>query len=436
MGSFRCQTMPSGPGSPGGVQVIEAPDRAAAVRELIRRGLTPTSVEPLGVGRSPDDTLARDERIAAEAGAVAAEVVAPAGGDAVAGVLRLQAAMSRGEMASFVRELATAIQAGLPLVQGLRTIARQGRTQRQRDMLEKIIGQVEHGKSLGDAVAAYGRPFDDLTINLVRAGEASGKLGEVLMQAADLLDREVKLKRSVLGATLYPMILALLVTAAIIVVVTVIVPRILSAVGNIGSLPWPTQVVQAVAGFFGGYWWAIVPGVLVAIFAAGRWYARPGPRLAVDRTLLKTPILGRLLRDVAVARFTRTLGTLTAAGIPAVTALRVTKGTLGNRAMEQVIDEVCDQVSAGQTIADPMERSGYFPPMLVQIVNLGERSGRLDQMLNQAAGAFEDKTEMSVKVFTTALPPILVVMMACVVGFVVLAILLPLLQMQDAVGKL
>jgi type II secretory pathway component PulF len=144
-------------------------------------------------------------------------------------------------------------------------------------------------------------------------------------------------------------------------------------------------------------------------------------------------VLGRLLRDVAVARFTRTLGTLTSAGIPVLTALRVTKGTLSNRAMEGVIDEVCEQVAGGRTIAEPMERSGFFPPMLVQIVNLGERSGKLDEMLNQAAGAFEDRTENSVKLFTTALPPVLVMVMAVVVGFVILSILLPILQMQEAI---
>ena len=145
-------------------------------------------------------------------------------------------------------------------------------------------------------------------------------------------------------------------------------------------------------------------------------------------------MLGRLLRDVAVARFTRTLGTLTSAGVPVLSALQVTKGTLGNKAMEAVVDDVCVQVAAGRTIADPMEQSGYFPPMLVQIVNLGERTGRLDEMLDQAAGAFEDRTEMSLKLFTTALPPILVVMMACVVGFIVLSVLLPLMEMQDQIG--
>jgi len=140
------------------------------------------------------------------------------------------------------------------------------------------------------------------------------------------------------------------------------------------------------------------------------------------------------LRDVAVARFTRTLGTLVSAGLPALTALRVTRLTLGNRALEETIDEVCEQVSAGRTISDPLEKSGYFPPLLVQIVGVGERSGRLPAMLRQAADAFEKRTEASIRLFTTVLPPLLVLMMALVVGFVIAAVLLPLLEMQEAIG--
>jgi type II secretory pathway component PulF len=341
-------------------------------------------------------------------------------------------AMSRSEMANFIRELSTAIMAGLPLVQALRTLARQGRSPRQHAMLSQIIEQVEHGRSLGDAAASWGKPFNDMTINMIRAGEASGKLGEVLKQAADLLDRDVKLRRALLSATMYPMILASLITIAVIVIVTVIVPKLLAGLPNHNmELPLPTRIVQGVAQFFGGYWWLIIPGVAVTVLAISRTYRTPGPRLWIDSRMLSLPLLGPLLRDVAVARFTRTLGTLTSAGIPILQALRITRGTLGNKGMERVIDEVCEQVSAGKTIADPMERSGYFPPMLVQIVNLGERSGRLDEMLTQAADAFEDKTESSVKIFTTALPPVLVVMLACVVGFVVLSIMLPLLQFQE-----
>ncbi len=411
MPTFSYKTMSGGSGA-----TVQAPDRASAVRELIRRGITPTSVEP----------------IAAPAAHAADRGPSPAA--RLAFPFNFDRAMSRGEMASFVRELGTAVQAGLPLVQALKTIARQGRNEKQKRVLETIIGEVEHGRSLADALAACGREFGELIINMVRAGEASGKLEEVLHQAADLLDQDVKLRRSMLSATLYPMILMVLLTIAVIVIVTFIVPRVLEPFkGQVLELPWPTRVVEGLAAFFGGYWWAIIPAVVVGIYGAGVVYAKPEFRRKFDTTILRVPILGRLLRDVAVARFTRTLGTLTSAGVPILQSLKITKGTLGNKAMEGVIDHVSEQVAAGKTIADPMERSGYFPPMLVQIVNLGERSGKLDEMLRQAAKAFEERTETSVKLFTTALPPILVVMLACCVGFLVLAIMLPMLQFQEAI---
>lgn len=405
MASFVYRTAAMGARAAGAT--IDAPDRAAAVRELVRRGETPLSVDPVAQGGA---------------------VEAPGGGAS-----SWLPVMSRVEMASMIRELSVALTAGLPLVQSLRTIARQGRSAGQKEMLRSVIEQVEAGKSLAEAMAAWGAPFQDLTINLTRAGEASGKLAEVLSHAAELLEKDVKLRRSLLGATLYPLIILGLVVVAIIVVVTVIVPGILKQLsGAAATLPWPTQIVKGFSDFFAGYWYIIIPVVLVGVLAAHRYYRTPEGRMAVDEKLLRVPIVGRLLRDVAVARFTRTLATLTSSGVPIVQALRITRGTLGNVAMERVIDQVVEQVSAGKTIADPMEQSGYFPPMLVQIVNLGERSGRLDEMLMNASRAFEEKTEQSIKLFTTALPPILVVMLACVVGFVVLAILMALLQVQDA----
>ncbi|MDX2146253.1 MAG: type II secretion system F family protein [Planctomycetota bacterium] len=420
-------------GSSGSSQAtLEAPDRASAIRELLARGVTPTSLQELSL--APRRDAATTLRAPAGAGA-ASSLHSPATPSATKGLWRARV-MTKAETAVFIRELSIALQAGLPLVQAMRTIARQGRSAAQRALLLRMIDGVEHGKALADALSAEHAQFPDLTVNLVRAGEASGKLPEVLSQAADLLDREVKLRRSLLSATLYPLILAGLVAIAVTVVVTVIVPSTLSAVkGASITLPWPTRVVQGFASFMGSWWWAVALGSGGLALLASRVLSRPNVRLVVDAYMLRAPLLGRLQRDVAVARFTRTLGTLVASGIPAVPALRVTKGTLGNKAMERVVDEVCEQVTAGKTIADPMERSGYFPPMLVQIINLGERSGRLDQLLNQAAGAFEEKTETSIKLFTTALPPVLVVGLACVVGFVVLAILLPLLEMQDAIPR-
>lgn len=406
-------------GSQNGSAVIEAPDRATAVRLLMQRGIIPTRVDEVAGSRRAEPAAAPEATASAKP------------------IRFSSAAMSRSEMASFIRELATAVEAGLPLIQALRTISRQGRSPKQKAMLEHVIHQVEAGKSLAEACKSWGKPFNDLIVNLMHAGEASGRLGEVLDQSAHLLDRDVKLRRALLGATLYPMILTVLVSIAVATVVTWIVPQVLGPLaGQLKSadLPLPTRVVQGAAHFFADYWWLILLGIAAVLIGASRIYATPGPRLKIDEVLLKIPILGRLLRDVAVARFTRTLGTLVSAGLPALTALRITKGTLGNKAMEREIDFVCDEVAHGKTIAEPMERSGYFPPLLVQIVGVGERSGRLPQMLNQAAGAFEDRTETSFKLFTTALPPFLVVILAGIVGFVVAAILLPLLQLQENIG--
>jgi type II secretory pathway component PulF len=407
-------------GGPGAT--IDAPDRSSALRELMRRGVTPAALVEVG-----KDGAAKNGSVSGSTS------VASAGLGFGSGRGR---AMNRAETAGFVRELATALSAGLPLVTSLKTMARQGRSPRQRAMLAQIIDRVEQGKSMADAFEEWGKPFNDLTISLTKAGELSGRLPEVLSQAAELLDRDIKLRRALVSATTYPMILAVLVAGAIVVLVTFIVPKLLDQFTRSAvQLPWPTRMVQGLANVFSASWWYVLPMVGIAIVMTARWRATPEGRLKSDQLLLRLPLLGLLLRDVAVARFTRTLGTLTAAGLPVLMSLKVTKGTLGNKALEGVIDRVIDDVSSGRTIADTLEASQSFPPMLVQIVNLGERTGKLDSMLLQASGAFEERTETTVKLITTLLPPAMVICLAGVVGFVVLSILLALLQFQDAAMK-
>jgi len=199
--------------------------------------------------------------------------------------------------------------------------------------------------------------------------------------------------------------------------------------------PWFTGVTLVVAALtFGGWWWAVLLGIAGLLFLWNRLYANPPSRLAIDRILIQIPVVGRLIRDVAVSRFTRTLGTLVGSGLPVLQALRITKATLGNRALQAHIDVVADEVGSGATIADPLERSGQFPPLLVQIVGMGERTGKLDEMLLQAADAFEQRTEQAIKLFTQILPPLLICGLAVIVGFVLLAILLPLLELQESIG--
>jgi general secretion pathway protein F len=401
---------------------IEAADRASAVRELRRRGETPVSLAPVQRGAGATRAESRAESASTRAS------------EEGQGGFSLSSGMSRAETAMLVRELATALQAGLPLVQAIRTIAKQGRTPKQRAMLEFLIDQVEHGKSLGDAMAAWGKPFSELLVSLVRAGEASGRLEEVMGHAAVLMDKDVKFRSQVRGALLYPAILGTLIVAGVIVVVTVIIPKLLEPLtGQNFELPWPTRVLMGLSDFFISFWPVVLAVIAGAVLGVVNAYRSPAGRLWIDLHLLRLPLVGRVLRDAAVARFTRTLGTLTASGLGIVQAMRVTKRTLGNRAMENVIDDVTEKISAGRTIAEPMERSGLFPPLLVQIVSLGERSGRLDELLGQAASALEERTESSVRLFTQLFPPVLIVVMAAIVGFVVLAIVLALLEFQSAV---
>ncbi len=413
----------AGSGGGGGALTIDAPDRASAVRALVARGVTPVKVELL-TGRAERGAARRSPGSPAKADA-AADRGSPLG----------RRVMSRAELVAFVGELATAVRAGLPIVPALKTMARAGRSPAQRAMLAAVIDDVEKGKSLADAMRSVGKPFNDLVVSMVHAGEVSGKLDEVLSQAADLLTKDQKLRRALTSALVYPALLTLAIVGAIVVLVTVIVPNILAAVeGQIETLPLPTLIVQEVAAFFGAWWWAVLLAIAAAVVVWRRLYSQPGPRETIDRLFLRTPVLGRLLRDVAVARFTRTFGTLAGAGLPVLNALKITKRTLGNKALEREIDLVCDDVSHGSTIAEPLERSGYFPALLIQITALGERTGKLDETLLHAADAFEERTEQSVKIFTQVLPPMLIVVLALVVGFVVLAVMLPLIELQGAIS--
>ncbi len=421
MPSFRYQSLTAA----GDVRrgVVAAASRAAAVRLLGSRGETPTLLEP------------------AEA-AAAAVIQASRRGERSALALALPRFLTRrrsrpvasaSEMANLIRELATALEAGLPVMQALHTVRRQASGRAMSAILDHLIDRVESGSPLHQAAQEYGRPFDDLTVGMLRAADASGRTSEVLHQLADLLERSLELRREVIGATLYPMIVAALVVASAIVLVTVLVPRLIAPLAGELAMPLPTRILVGAAAFVSSYWIWCVLGVAAAWTGWRLWIALPENRMRFDRLKLRLPLAGKLLRDVAVARFTRTLGTLTTAGISILDALRITRDTLGNAAMMQAIDQVQDRVASGAALAEPLERSGLFPALLIQVVNLGERSGRLESMLLHAASAFDRRVNTSIKLFTKSLPPILILIMAGLGAFVLAAILLPLLELQSVI---
>ena len=429
--------------------VLNATDRADAVRQLLSRGETATHVELAdGDGKPAHRVKQNGTAVAKPAQARLSPLTAQQhhnGAASQGGLLgsfsqsiafgRARPSLSRAEMANLIRELATALEAGLPMMQALRTVRKQAHGKALPIILDHLIERVEAGDPLYAAARDYGPPFDDMILGMLRAADASGQMSQVLHQLADLLDRAVELRREVMSATMYPLIMALLIAGSAVVLVTVLVPRLIGPMMSEANfnVPWPTQVLVGLADFLGAYWLYLVLAFAAIFVACRAWLNVPANRYRFDFFKLKVPVFGRLLRDVAVARFTRTLGTLVSAGLPILEALRITRNTLANAALMEAIDQVQDQVTSGKSLADPLEQSGLFPPLLVQVVNLGERSGRLEHMLLHAASAFDRQVAISVKLFTKALPPLLLVVMALVGGFVLAAILLPLLEMQSLV---
>ena len=403
MPSFRYQAI-----SPdGSVQAgtLTAPDRASALKALSLRGETPLEIE-----------LSAADAAAAE------------------GRRFKRPTISRAELADLVRELATALEAGLPLMQALRTVRRQAASKNLQVILDFLIERVEAGVTLHQAAKEYGSPFDDMTTGMLRAADASGRNAEIMHQLADLLERSVELRREIVGAVIYPLMIAGLIAVSVVILIVFVLPRVMKPIMNASlDLPMPTVVLMNISDFLAS-WWLVIIGAGVMLFVAARnWLASPDNRLRFDAFVLRTPVAGRLVRDIAVARFTRTLGTLVSAGIPILSALKIVRDTLGNSALTQAVDQVSDKVTTGQSLADPLERSGHFPPLLVQIVNIGERSGRLEQMLLHAAGSFDRQVNNSLKLFTRILPTILLIVMALIASFVLAAILLPIIELQNAV---
>ncbi|MFT3686339.1 MAG: type II secretion system F family protein [Phycisphaerales bacterium] len=417
-----------------GSATIDAPDRSTALRQLIARGVAPSGIQEVR-GRAAHK--AADKAANGASGPIKVEgpkdtAAAPSN---AGGLFGSRNNVTLTETAAFIRELATALSAGLPLMSALKTLARTGRAGGQKAMLQHLIEKVEQGSSLADACKSWGKPFDGLLINLIKAGEVSGKLPDVLHQAADLLEKSLAMRRSIVSATIYPAMLAVLILGAVIVATTFIVPRILKTLeSNKVQLPWTTQVIKVFADFMGSYWWVVIGLIVVGVFTWMRAMKNPATRFSVDRFMLKAPLLGPMLTEAAVARFTRTLGTLVKAGLPVLGALRLTAATITNTAMKAAVVDVCEKVASGKTIADPLEKAGYFPPLLVQIVSLGERSGKLPELLMSASTSLEERTEVRIKVFTEALRPLLVIVMALMAAFVIVSILSALLALQDSLG--
>ncbi len=336
------------------------------------------------------------------------------------------------EISIFTRQLATLLKAGIPLAEGLGALAEQADNRKLQLILAGIRQRVNEGGNLADAMMAHPKVFPELYTNMVRSGEAAGNLDSVLARLSDFLDTEHALRSKVSGAMTYPIMMMFMGSLVMGILMVVVVPQISEVFADSGkALPWNTQVLILAAGIASGYWWVVLPVGIGGYFGLRAWLRTARGRGVMDRFMLRLWVVGRLVRFVAVARFSRTLSTMLASGVPLLTALAIVKKVLNNTVLEKVVEEARDAIREGESIAAPLKRSGQFPSMMCHMVAVGERSGQLEAMLENVAGAYERDVETEVARLTTLLSPIMIVVMAIGVGFIVFSIITPIMDMQQ-----
>jgi type IV pilus assembly protein PilC len=383
---------------------IEAVDETIALSQLKRRRLTVKKIKP-----KPKDLFEN--------------------------VAFMQPKVTNKDIVIFTRQFSTMIDAGLPLVQGLNILADQSENSTFKKILKEVTRDVEGGATLAEALNKHPKVFDNLFVNLVAAGEVGGILDTILQRLATYIEKAEKLKSQIKGAMTYPIVVvsvAILVIAVILIFVIPVFQEMFEGFGK--SLPIPTQIVVAMSDFMKANIHYMIGGLIVFIFLFKKYGDTPRGRKQIDTIALKLPIFGPLLKKVAVARFTRTLGTMISSGVPILDALEVTAKTSGNVVLEEVIFEVRSSIAEGQTISEPLAETDIFPGMVIQMISVGEATGALDTMLEKIADFYDDEVDTAVDALTSMLEPLLMVFLGGSIGGLVIAMYLPIFQLAGAIG--
>lgn len=385
---------------------MEAPDSNAVSAALRRQGIMASSVKEKGKGLDM-------------------EIKIPG----------FEPKVTTKDLVVFTRQFATMIDAGLPLVQCLDILGKQQDNRTFKNILIAVKENVESGSTFADALKKHPKAFDELYVNLVAAGEVGGILDTILNRLAAYIEKALKLKKQVKSAMTYPATIVGIAVVVIAVILVFVIPAFEKMFADFGSaLPAPTQIVINLSNFVQSYILVILGAIVVLIFAFKKIYATPKGRDYIDNMSLKLPIFGILIRKVAVAKFTRTLGTMISSGVPILDGLEIVAKTAGNKTVEKAIYKVRQSISEGKTIAEPLEKSGVFPPMVCQMIAVGEQSGAIDTMLNKIADFYDDEVDDAVSNLTAMMEPLLMLFLGTTVGGLVIAMYLPIFKLAGTVG--
>ena len=349
--------------------------------------------------------------------------------------------VSSKDVLAITTQLSTALQAGLPLLNGLELILEQQHKQGMRAMLGEIVNSVSSGQSLSESMEKHEKAFSPLYLSMIRVGETGGMLEETTAQLAGILTRDEKIKTNMKNASAYPIFVLCIGLASVAIIITWILPTIIGTISETGALlPLPTRILMGISAFSKALFTKVYGWIFLAMIGGGfyyfsRWTKSVG-RLKWDSFKLRIPVLGSVLQTIAVGRFARTLGALTKGGVIILEALSVVRDTLGNELLGMEIDAVAEKVKRGESLAEPLSESGHFPPLLVQIVSIGEQTGKLDELLLNAADTFDNDADSAINRFMAIFPAALILLLALIIGFIIIATLLPIVALTLGGGMI
>lgn len=351
--------------------------------------------------------------------------------------LSLGSGLSDKDLVVFTRQFGTMINAGLPLIQCLDILSTQSENKVLRETVGDVKNSVEAGSTFSDALKRHPKVFDDLYVNMIHAGEVGGLLDTILTRLAKHIEKAMKLKGQIKSAMVYPSaivgVAVIIISVLMVWVIPVFAQMFLEMSGGKVGLPGPTQIVINVSNFFQSYWYMMFGAMVGAVIAIKRYYATVNGRVVIDRLLLKVPIVGDLIRKASVAKFTRTLGTLITSGVPLLEGLSICAKTSGNKVIEEALMNARVSISGGKTISEPLAKCNVFPKMVTHMIAVGESTGALDAMLGKIADFYEDEVDQAVETLTSLLEPIMMVVLGTIIGFIVVAMYLPIFTMASAI---
>ncbi|MFC1819628.1 type II secretion system F family protein [Thermodesulfobacteriota bacterium] len=355
--------------------------------------------------------------------------------DIFASISFMQPKVTNKDIVIFTRQFSTMIDAGLPLVQGLNILADQADNPTFRTILKQLTKDVEGGSTLAEAMKKHPKVFDNLFVNLIAAGEVGGILDTILQRLATFIEKAEELKSKIKGALTYPIVVIAIAVIVIAVILIFVIPVFQDMFASFGqALPVPTQIVVLLSDILKSKIHYIIGALVAFIFAFKQYSNTKGGRKTIDSVSLKLPIFGDLLKKTAVARFTRTLGTMMSSGVPILDALEIVAKTAGNVILEEIIYDVRGSIAEGQTIAEPLSENDIFPGMVIQMISVGEATGALDTMLGKIADFYDKEVDTAVEALTSMLEPLLMLFLGASIGGIVVAMYLPIFSMAGAVG--